>query len=127
MSYLVLLENVFGIELFIVIYLGDVYESLAINFFLMRLGEWNFYLISHPVYLELFLQRGPHPEALQYLKARFKVVMKLIFQEVRIDQPETDCFRIRLYVESQKLSQEGKESFLCFLCIVKVLHLIFLY
>jgi hypothetical protein len=127
MSNLVLLENVFGIELFIVIYLGDVNESLAIDFFLMRLGECNFYLIAHPVYLELFLQRGPHPEALQYLKARLKVVMKLILKQVRIDQSETDSFRIRFYLDSQKLSQEGKESFLCFLFIVKVLHLIFLY
>ena len=64
MSYLVLLENVFGIELFIVIYLGDVNESLTIHVFLMRLCECNFYLTAHPVYLELLLQRGPHPEAL---------------------------------------------------------------
>jgi hypothetical protein len=69
MSYLVLLENVFGIELFIVIHMGDVDESLAIDVFLMRLCERNFYLIAHSVYLELFLQRGPQPEALQYLKA----------------------------------------------------------
>jgi hypothetical protein len=85
MGYQILLENIFGIELFIVINLGNVYETLAIDFFLMRGCECNLYLISHPVYLELLLQRGPHAEALQYLKARLEVVMKLILQEVRID------------------------------------------
>jgi len=104
MGYQVLFENVFGIELFIVINLGDVNETLAINFFLMRGCEGDFYLISHPVNLKLLLQRGLHPEALQYLKARLEVVMKLILQEVRIDQTETHSFRGLLYVESQKLS-----------------------
>jgi hypothetical protein len=64
MGYQILLENVFGIELFIVINLGDVNEALAIDFFLMRGCERNFYLISHPVYLELFLQGGRQSEAL---------------------------------------------------------------
>ena len=100
MGYQVLFEYVFGIELFIVINLGDINEALAIDFFLMRGCECNFYLISHPVNLKLLLQCGSHPEALQYLKARFEVVMKLILQEVRIDQPETYSFRGRLYVES---------------------------